>query len=362
METRSYTLGELEAHLEQSYDETSPLIPVSPQRLASYLHNPRADPSDHVLFEMWQGDSLIAYRTLLPDNFFDDGAVAHRFAWLSGNYVSPSFRRKGHSTRLLQLAEERWEGQLMYTNYAPASKAVYDRSGQFRVLARREGQRFYLRANSSELLKGRTFLHSLLPSADSILNRRVEKKLKKFAPDLPEECRIQRVTDIDDTMEELTSTSEEGTLFRRNREIFRWILRYPWVSSNAIPSLPYHFSYRSTPFENLLYRFESERTGETGWLWLLVHGSKLGAPYVYTTDQGILPWMARTLIDTMVQHRCAYATVRHEGLRNALGDHRKWFLSMRRMPQLIYCHKQLEGSISDEFTLQDGDGDLVFTG
>ena len=57
-----------------------------------------------------------------------------RFAWLSGNCVDPEFRRKGFSTRLLQQAEALWDGRLMYTNYAPASKAVYDRTGQFPLL------------------------------------------------------------------------------------------------------------------------------------------------------------------------------------------------------------------------------------
>lgn len=362
MEARSYTLGDLEAHLKQSYDETSPLIPVSPGRLASYLHNPRADPSDHVLFEMREGDSLIAYRTLLPDLFFDVGGTPRRFAWLSGNYVLPPFRRKGLSTRLLQLAEARWEGRLMYTNYAPDSKAVYDRSGQFRVLALREGQRFYLRAGSSELLKGRTVLHSLLPVADRLINLKVEKKLKKYTPDLPDDCHIRRVTEMDDAMEELAASSGAGTLFRRNREVFRWILQYPWVSTEANPSLHYHFSHHSGQFENLLYRFESKGTGGIGWLWLLVHGSRLGAPYVYTSDQGIISWMAATMIDTMIRHRCGYTTVRHDGLRNALAARRKWFLSARRMPQLVFCHKQLKDHIPGEFTLQDGDGDVVFTG
>jgi hypothetical protein len=33
------------------------------------------------------------------------------------------------STELFKAVEEAWKGKLMYTNYAPASKAVYDQVG-----------------------------------------------------------------------------------------------------------------------------------------------------------------------------------------------------------------------------------------
>lgn len=376
MEARSYTLAELESHLQRSFDETSPLIPVTPLRLASYLHNPRAEPSDHVLFEMREGDQLVAYRTLLPDHFYGEEGIIHRFAWLSGNYVMPAYRRKGISTRLLQMAVERWEGRLMYTNYAPSSKAVYDRTGQFRVLADRAGERFYLRAASTELLKGRKAPHLLLPMADRLLNRLVDSKLKKFIPDITDDTRIYRIQNDHKGLEELTALPDRGSLFGRDRDrdIFRWILCYPWITTDPGDPLPYYFSYTSGHFENLLYRFDSDgkvgnggegvsgRKNKRGWIWLLVHGNRMAAPYLQLSDPGLLPAMAQILIDTMIRHGCAYITVRHDGLREALRNQRKWFLTVRQMPQLVFYHENLEGLFPEEFTLQDGDGDVVFTG
>ena len=134
MDLISYTLEDLKSHQFQAFYSNKEVAPLSPLRLQSYLKNPRADQRDHILFELRHKDRLIAYRTLLPDCFYDHLGNSHRFAWLSGNYVDPEYRRQGYSTRLLQLAEEHWDGRLMYTNYAPVSKAVYDQTGQFRVL------------------------------------------------------------------------------------------------------------------------------------------------------------------------------------------------------------------------------------
>jgi hypothetical protein len=41
---------------------------------------------------------------------------------------------------------------------------------------------------------------------------------------------------------------------------------------------------------------------------------------------------------------------------------RKWFLAARNMPQHIFVHRFMREKIPGTFTMQDGDGDVVFTG
>ena len=190
MDLRTYTLEELERYLTPLFSNPESTHPLSPLRLQSYLKIPRADMQDTVLFEMHHENQLMAYRTLLPDLFYDRDGIPQRFAWLSGNWVHPEMRRKGISTKLLTEAEEKWNGRLMYTNYAPDSKALYDHTGRFRVIARREGRRYYLRSNSEELLGNRVNARGILRTGDRLINQAREQHLKTFR--FPENRSISR--------------------------------------------------------------------------------------------------------------------------------------------------------------------------
>ncbi|MEN8230133.1 MAG: GNAT family N-acetyltransferase [Bacteroidota bacterium] len=362
MDLKSYTLAELESHVEPALSGSGGIVPLSPLRLISYLKNPRAGKSDHLLFELRHEGRLVAYRTLLPDYFYDKKGILQQFAWLSGNYVDPDFRREGLSTKLLQLAEAQWDGRLMYTNYAPASKALYDRTGQFPVLAQKDGKRFYLRSASKELLGNRLGSRELLKKGDQMVNRIREGKLQKFQPVDPSICRIERITTLDQEVVHLIRQSQGSSLFRRDDGIFSWILDHPWVTRQDVDTLNYQFTYKADKFENLLLKFILPGNKGLGLLWLVIHNQKLSAPYLFIDNEDIYPLMARTLIHTMITHGSAYSTIHHPELLDHLVQHKKWFLSLRNMPQLLFAHKKIIDLVPDNPEIHDGDGDVVFTG
>lgn len=386
MDLKSYTLEELESHVEPTLSGSGGIVPMSPLRLISYLKNPRAEKSDHLLFEIRHKGRLVAYRTVLPDCFYDKKNNPHKFAWLSGNFVDPDFRREGISTKMLQLAEAQWDGQLMYTNYAPASKAVYDRTGQFPMLTHRNGKRFYLRSATKELLGSRLGSPELLKTGDLMVNRLREGKLQKFQPVDSSICRIERITTLDREVVHLIRQSQESSLFRRDDGIFSWILDHPWVteqeagplnpaiddfrprrraegsSQQTARRINYQFTYKVAKFENLLLKFTLPDHKGLGLLWLVIHNQKLSAPYLFMDNEEILSLMARTLIHTMISHGCAYSTIRNPELLGHLMQHSKIFLSIRNMPQLLFAHKKLINQVPNNPEIQDGDGDVIFTG
>ncbi len=365
MDLKSYTLEELKNHVEPALSDKDGIVPVSPLRLISYLNNPRAEKSDHVLFEIRVDGKLVAYRTLLPDLYINQTNSARRFAWLSGNYVKPEFRRQGLSTRLLQSAEALWDGKLMYTNYAPASKAVYDRTGQFPMMAHRPGKRFYLRSASGELLgkrlRGRPGSQKLLKTGDQLLNRLRERKLQSFKPVDHSLCKIERIAHLGPELTPVIEQSQASSLFCRDAEVFAWILDFPWVTDQRAGPLDYEFSYRANRFENILLKFTLRDSRGSGLLWLVLHNQKLSAPYLFFDNPDLQPLMATTLVHTMITRNCAYATIRQPLLVENLMKQRKWFLSVRNMPQNLYAHKKIAHEIPADLTLQDGDGDMVFS-
>ncbi len=362
MDLKSYTLEELKPYLYTLYSNPESLVPVSPLRLQSYLKNPRAKHSDPVLYEMRQEGEVIAYRTLLPDCFYDRNGNPQRFAWLSGNWVRPDMRRQGISTRLLDMAEEQWEGKLMYTNYAPDSKALYDRTGRFRMIANREGKRFYLRSASEDLLGNRLGSRPLLRTVDRMVNRLREWRIEKYR--FPQECpcEVKQINDFITQLSELVKRLQQESLFRRDREIFEWALEYPWVTEQACDPVNYHFSYRANRFENLLFQFTHPDGKMRGVLWLIIHNNVLSAPYLFAGDKALHSCMAETIVRTMIAKGCTHTTIRNPELLEKLMAHKKIFLSVRKIPQLIFAHEKLADLIPDNPLIHDGDGDVMFTG
>lgn len=362
MELKTYTLEELEPYLYTLYSKPESLVPVSPLRLRSYMENPRARPGDKVLFEMREGTEVLAYRTLLPDCFFDREGNMQRFAWLSGNWVRPESRRQGFSTSLLELAEKHWDGRLMYSNYAPESKAVYDQTGRFKMIARREGNRFHLRSGSEDLLGRRLGFTSLLKTADSFVNRSRERKIQKFQFQNNLTCDSTQLNGFVAQLSELVSRLQQDALFRRDREIFQWALEYPWVSEQTCDPVNYYFSYKADRFENLIYQITDINADKKGIIWLLLHNNALSAPYLFAADKSQHDCMARTLIRTMIDLGCTYTTIRNPELVKSLMVYEKLFLAVRPLPQLIFAHESLSGLIPENPVIHDGDGDVMFTG
>jgi len=362
MDLRTYTLEELEGYLTPLFSNPESTLPLSPLRLQSYLENPRADKHDTVLFEMHHENQLLGYRTLLPDLFYDMEGIPQRFAWLSGNWVHPQMRRKGISTKLLMEAEEKWNGRLMYTNYAPDSKALYDHTGRFFALVRREGRRYYLRSNSEELLGNRVNARGVLRMGDRAVNQIREQKLKTFR--FPEDSSyiMERLQEPTSEMEIIISRLQQKSLFRRDVNIFKWAMSRPWVTDQEIDPLPYHFSYQSEKFENILYEFRHTVSGARGMLWMIHHNKAISVPYLFSEDKQLFGIMAATLAQAMIKLGCTHSTIRNSELNTQLMAFKKVFLSSKQMPQLIFAHRRLAGSVPSHILIHDGDGDVMFTG
>jgi len=249
----------------------------------------------------------------------------------------------------------------MYTNYAPASKAVYDRTGQFPLLAKRDGKRFYLRAAAEDLLGERLGARELLRLGDKSVNKLREHGLRRFKPVENLECKVERVSVLNQVLEELIVRVQESSLFQRTPEIFNWVLQHPWLTEENRASLNYHFSYQANRFENILFIFTLPDQS-IGLLWLLIHNRSMSAPYVFCESDQIYPFMARTLTHQMISSDCAHATIRNPVLTKALMAFKNRFLFIRPMPQLVFAHRTMTDQIPGNMEIQDGDGDVVFTG
>ncbi len=362
MRIERYNASRLGAFLESEQYRTMPVIPVSPQRAFSWLKNPRMAPEDILMYLLFEGEDLAAYRCILPDHH-----AGIRFGWLSGNWVDPERRRQGLASRLFDEAFEDWGQKLMYTNYAPASKAVYDKTGRFALYREREGVRYYHRAVTAELLGHRNrFYRALRPMfrlADGIINDwqdlRISAVRKKLNPDF---LHIEPVRSADPASHALMESHDRLGFGMRDLEAFHWITSYPWLQEGGRQDQQYFFTWIVPRFKNSCLKVWDERGKLIGFLMLSVVGDKMTLPYVCLRDE------ASTTVVHFLDHclsteGISYLTTYNPEVVGLLENSRTPLLGRHRMSQKVFATHELIRQLPEGNSIffQDGDGDVVFT-
>ena len=365
MKIKKHTASSLKEFLESETYRNMPFRPVSPQRAKSWIHNPRLKPDDILLYLGYEENEMIAYRCILPDSFREI-----RFGWLSGNWVRPDRRREGLASRLFDEAFTDWGHQLMYTNYAPESKAVYDKTGRFELYRELEGIRYYQRSVSAKLLGSRTTVYQrsrpLLELADLAINLvqdiRIAAGRSKFSQQEAEESGSPDAESVD-----FIRKNQSGGFCLRGEEEFGWITEYPWIIENHKPDRSYHFSSHSRRFRNICLKIRSSNGEMSAFLWLVVNAEKMSIPYL-AIDREQLPARSEETMelinglirDYMQKLRVAYLSTYHPLLIQNFKPGP--LLGSRPMHQNYFASRELIRQLPDPLSVQfqDGDGDVVF--
>lgn len=357
MRIEKYDSGGLKKFLKSELYGTMPFVPVSEHRALSWLNNPRLIPGDVIMYIGFDGDEMIGYRCILPDHYREV-----RFGWLSGNWVRPDQRRRGLATQLLEEAYADWGHQLMYTNYAPESKAVYDKSGHFRLYRGRAGVRYYRRSATASLLGNRSTVfrrsRMLLSVADGILNLVQDIRIKNNKTDIGD-LNFEENSRID--LEALDFLEKNGgTGFcERGTEDFDWITDYPWLRPGPEKDKRYFFSSIAPVFRNICLKVRDQGGGMGGFLWLVLKGDVMTIPYAVLNpgmEHAISSLLSHYLQVNRISHLTTYQSPVIDIFNPGpiLGRH-KMIQNYFATPELI---RQLPDPESLNF--QDGDGDVVF--
>jgi hypothetical protein len=357
MRIERFNAERLEAFLSSDEYRTMPFVPVSPQRALSWIHNPRLQKDDTIMYLGFEEDEMIAYRCILPDRFGDI-----RFGWLSGNWVRPDRRRMGMASRLFEEAYSDWGHQLMYTNYAPESKAVYDKSTRFMLFKERQGMRYYQRSSSASLLGNRRTLYRrsrpLLDLADTVLNLvqdiRIGLNKEKLGGMKIEE---KEKPDLE-ALDFLEKKGDTG-FSRRSMEDFDWITSWPWIREGRQPDPRYFFSAVTGRFRNICIKTYARDSRVNAFLWLVLNGTKMSLPYL-SADKDVMPAVSRVLNYYMQSNRVAYLTSYQPLLKDHF--HPGSLLGKRSMTQKYFATRDLARQLPapESIRFQDGDGDVVF--
>lgn len=330
--------------------------PISMLRVQSYINNPNANQDDVVLYMAFKNSQLVGYRTIFKDVFCGKEA----FGWLSGNWVHPKHRRNNISTLLFQAVLKDWQGRLMYSNYAEASKALYDKTDEFSVLQELHGFRYYRRMCLTDILPSKHQLFKLLKPmlvvsdwmTNLIVDLQFSKQKSKFNYNIIEHW--------NDELTLFLSHFKKHELFKRTPQTYAWISQFPWMQTDLKTkqwSKKYHFSSYAKVFQNNFYVLKDEQSKIIAIINISIRDQKLKVPYFYSLKQGVLPAKA-LILHLSKKHKINHLTIYHKELQ-----FKNQFLFKKKFTQKFFVSK----GITQKHTklhlkiIQTGDGDGVFT-
>ena len=344
----------------------SDVIPISKNRVVSYLNNPRANEEDYVLYIAIYNDKIIAFRTLLSDKIFYK-SYKYKFAWFSGSWVHPKYRRIGISTKLMNEAFKDWEQKLMYTNFAPSSKLLYDKSGKFVLLKVKKGIRLYFNIRLTDLL---------IPKFNSLkqiihIIKFIDYVLSFFLYPLRYIINKNNIRHLNNA--EITNSFTDShydfikkhnqSLFRREKKEYDWIFEFPWITTVKEETKPYPFSVCDKIFYYKVFTVY-DRGNIIALALVKVRNRKIDIPvYVSEINKGSY-LLARSILAYAHKIRADILTCYTHDFVRIIKEKKGIALYRKAIFQRYYASKQIInilGGYEGSFDAFDGDGDNIFT-
>jgi len=360
----SYRLDELPGLLNELPSKNWEYLPTNELRIASYLNNPRAQPSDEILFIAESEGQLIAFRIVLPEILFYENKEI-RFAWNSGSWTHPNWRRKGVSSKLLKSVYAAWEGRLAFSNVSPESKKLLTQNDTYLFLKSLNGAKFHLRSDlagkfETRFPKGK-FLWNLWRPIDLLHNLFTTKSKKieglEFEP-------INQLTD--DSIPFFEALFKEKNGFFRATEELNWIVKYPWITEN----IKFENTQKKYPFtllvqQTCLKMFWIRKEEKTiGFVMLFLKNKQVTIPYLYLleSDSNILSVISNFIFNRSVELGGEVLLIANQDLAIAYKKTGLFKYQWSRK-QEYYISKDLAKNLdlSVAFEIFDGDGDNVFS-
>jgi GNAT superfamily N-acetyltransferase len=339
------------------------VVPISIHRAKSYVANPRCSANDVVLYLAFKNNTLVGYRTVLPDYIYSNNEEV-KVGWLSGSWVDPKFRRQGISTSLLNEAFADWNGNLIFTNYAPEAKAVFDKSQMFTSANNLIGVRVYIKSCLSELLvnRGKVFklMFPLLKAIDFLLN--LVNVVPLFLKSINlKEVEFENLKSPDDEVLSLFEKVNLESITRRGTRELNWIIDYPWLISAPLGDKigqKYFFSSSPKRFEqNVLKVYKNNLL--IGFIMLNIRDGVISAPYIYC-ENGNERLFAKVLLKHAAIVGASRVTVFNELIAKELKLIFPLGFFSKTQNRNYYLTSSLHNKLKIKPLFVEGDGDCAF--
>ena len=335
-------------------------LPISKVRVMSLMANPRANSNDNVLYQAHWNEKLIAYLTVLPDIAYAKNQSIP-FAWISGAWVHPSFRRQGIATKLIDAVVLDWKGMLMATNFSKITEAVFEKTKTFKTVKKIEGQRFFLRKTLLSSYNCCSHSNPITYITEKFINLLNHSNLTRKFLKIPKNIEIEYFTRPDDEILNKLTLATANTLTKRSTEEINWIIRYPWLINGLLPDrAAQKFFFASVIPAFAYYMVKVFKDDELIGVLLMQHSNtRFTVPY-YWFESGTEDVMARVILLHASRAKASFINIYNQKIVNSMLNLRPYyFYSKKRTRRYLVTDSMLD-IIGDNFDLMDGDGDCVF--
>ncbi len=360
MEIREIRVGELTGFLESDLYRSLDPKPITAQRVASQCRNPRAKSGDTALIIALEGNILLAMAGLLPDWIAGDSTL--KASSNSGWWAHPG---KGRHLALPVFARAFQScGQRMFlTDCNFISRKILEKTGWFHFSEPVKGMkvvfRFYLQ-QMAEHRYGTGFVSSLAGITDNVLNWGwipLVNFLHRGKTNTVH--KVSTAPEIDNRHSRFIEVHHKTEFTARSASELNWALQDKWLETHDTPPVNYPFSLQVKRFEQMILVVEKE--GELVGLAIVnIRENHATVPCFYTfpgEEQPVWEALIRKLTGMKISTLTSY--------RKEFTD----FIRKRKMAPLFIRHIERHVAVSSNLlslfhsrpTLQDGDGDCIFT-
>jgi len=247
-----------------------------------------------------------------------------------------------------------WGGKLMFTNYAPESKAGYLKTNLFPNEYKREGFRFYFNTDLNELFSQRN-TNSLEKQFIKIFNlafhlvyffRRslfVTYSLKQFHV---EESSV---------FSERYSFTKQDSLFNRKESEFQWIFNYPWLESGHTTKSNYPFSWKTKSFK---YHFVTIQNNTQSCSCVISNRNGIVKLLYWDAPDDSHVLIAKWLVNFCHKNKIKTLTIIDPKMAKTVKKMYSPFVGSKQFSMDIYSTFPFNATGCKIF---DGDGDYIFT-
>ncbi len=341
-----------------------PNIPISYHRALSYIKNSRANKNNIAFYLLYLKDELIGYRCMFSDWLWIEENRT-RIQWISGSWIHPKHRRKGYSLQILNEIVKDLNGNILFSNYAPQSKALYDKSKYFKQIKSLVGKRFYIRLSFHQILpyKNRFFRKIIIPLKfiDKIGNLFIDIKFL-FVKPKTKSIKYNYISFIDDEIKNFISQKNIQNPFKRNQNELNHFQKYPWVIQAATVdafSKKYFFSDISHDFfYNNIKIYNNNKI--SAFFIIKINVKNMEIPYLYY-NKNELNNIFCVLLKIIKKNKIRIITIFDENLLEIFSN-KKFYLFTKKFSQNFYSSKEISSKFEDKnYIFYPGDGDNVYT-